>query len=107
MSESVRMQQIRKMLLTDAEDDFLNYALALELEKEGKPQEAIDVIEHLILRNPAYSGAYYKLGGLLEQTGQKEKAITVYLKGIKITARQKNEKALRELREALQNAEEE
>jgi tetratricopeptide (TPR) repeat protein len=106
MNESMRLQEIRKMLLTEPQDEFLNYALALELEKDGKPNLAIEILEKILIFNEEYSGAYYKLGALFAQTGQKEKALAVYQKGIEITTKQKNDKKRRELREALQNLEE-
>jgi tetratricopeptide (TPR) repeat protein len=106
MSES-RIDQIRKMLLAEPQDEFLLYALALELEKEGQVPLAIEGIEALLDRNEQYSGAYYKLGELLEKTGQKAKAHEVYLKGLEITRKQNNRKAFGELNEALQNLEDE
>jgi tetratricopeptide (TPR) repeat protein len=89
------------MLLSEPLDDFLNYALALEYEKEGKIREAIDQIEAVLKRNEHYSGAYYKLAGLLEQIGQTSQAVEVYKRGMEIN--RNNRKAYNELQEALQN----
>lgn len=93
------------MLLSEPEDDFLNYALSLEHEKEGDLPEAIRILESILLRNENYSGAYYKLGSLLEQTGEKQKAGAIYRKGMEITKRRNEHKAFGELNEALQNLE--
>jgi tetratricopeptide (TPR) repeat protein len=103
--ESTRMQQIRHMLLSEPEDEFLNYAFALELEKSGALSEAIKVIEGILLKNETYTGAYYKLGNLFEQTGQKQKAMDTYRKGMEMTKNKNERKAFNELNEALQNLE--
>ena len=99
------MQQIRQMLVSEPEDEFLNYALALELEKEGLVSEAIRTIESILLKNENYTGGYYKLGNLYEQNGQKQRAIEIYRKGMDVSKRQKESKAFGELNEALQNLE--
>jgi len=95
------------MLLTEPGDAFLQYALALELEKEGDILSAIVSIKDLLRKNEDYLGAYYKLGGLLDQMGQKVKAKEVFLKGMIVAQSQNNTKTYRELNEALQNLEEE
>ncbi len=105
--ESSRLDKIKEMLESEPGDSFLRYAFAIELEKEGKMEESIYQIEHLLQTTPLYSGAYYKLGQLLELTGQKKKAADVYNKGIAVAQQLGQAKALRELREALQNLEDE
>ena len=103
--EVSRMQQIRQMLLSEPEDEFLNYALALEYEKEGKLPEAIAAISAILMKNENYTGAYYKLGQLHEQQGDLQKAMEVYRKGIQLTKLRNERKAFGELSEALQNLE--
>ncbi|HEY6161256.1 MAG TPA: tetratricopeptide repeat protein [Bacteroidia bacterium] len=94
------------MLIKEPDDAFLNYALAIELEKENKITEAIAVMEKIIERDENYLGAYYKLGKLYEAIAQKEKAAATYQKGIAIARAQFNTKTLNELNEALQQLEE-
>ena len=94
------------MLIKEPHDAFLNYAFALELEKENKVTEAVKVIEKIIERDEDYLGAYYKLGKLYEALGQKEKAASTYERGITIARKQFNNKTLNELNEALQQLEE-
>jgi len=89
------------MLEKEPNDSFLNYAFALELEKENKTYEAIFIIEKIILLDKNYLGAYYKLGKLFETISQNEKAKQIYLAGIEIAKQQKNTKTLNELSEAL------
>jgi predicted Zn-dependent protease len=101
-----RIDAIKEMLLKEPEDAFLNYALALELEKENKITEAIAVIGTIIARDENYLGGYYKLGKLHEAAGEKEKARTVYENGVLIARKQKNAKTMNELNEAIQQLEE-
>jgi tetratricopeptide (TPR) repeat protein len=104
--ENTRLQQIRILLASEPEDEFLNYALALELEKDGKPEEAIGILQQLLSKSDNYLGAYYKLGNLLEQCGRPEEARAVYTKGIAIASHQCQMKTLAELKEVLQQMDE-
>jgi predicted Zn-dependent protease len=97
-----RIDALKEMLAKEPDDAFLNYALALEFEKEDKIADAIRIIEQVLHRDRNYLGAYYKLGGLYERQGDKEKAAAVYQDGITIARSQKNSKTLNELNEALQ-----
>lgn len=102
-----RLQQIKKMLETEPNDSFLNYALALEYAKADDLQRAIQLIEEIIRRDKNYLGAYYELGKYYELTSQPEKAINIYKRGIAIALQQKNRKAQMELNEALLQLEDE
>ncbi|MFT5667905.1 MAG: tetratricopeptide (TPR) repeat protein [Vicingaceae bacterium] len=96
-----RIEEIKKMLKTDKQDSFLTYALALEHEKVGNTREAISIIEELIKVDPAYLGAYYKLGALYESKGKFDKAISIYNVGIKLANEKNDNKTKGELEEAL------
>ncbi|MCD6068635.1 MAG: hypothetical protein K0S33_3461 [Bacteroidetes bacterium] len=101
MKETERLKQIREMLEKEPGDDFLNYALAVEWEAAGEPQQAIAQLKKLLERNVEYLGAYYKLGKLLEETGSTEQALEVYNKGLELAQKQNNKKAAGELSEAI------
>ncbi len=103
---STRLQQLLQMLETEPNDSFLNYALALEFGKENNFRKAIELIETLLIRDENYLGAYYQLGKYYEQTGNVEKAIATYNKGIAIAKKQNNRKTLGELNEAMMMLEE-
>lgn len=94
------------MLEKEPNDSFLNYALAIELEKENKIPEAISLLEKILARNENYLGAYYKLGKLYETANEKQKAKQVFFHGAEVARIQKNIKALAELNEALEMLEE-
>ena len=96
-----RIDQISEMLTKDPEDSFLRYALALEYDKKGDSDKAIELINQLLERTPEYLGAYYKLGQLFEEKGEFKKAIAIYKKGIVLAEANKENKAKGELNEAL------
>lgn len=96
-----RIEQLKKMLETEPDDSFLNYALALEYAKINDLGKAIGLIEAIISRDKNYLGAYYELGKYYELSSQPERAIDIYKKGIEIALQQKNRKAQLELNEAL------
>ena len=96
-----RLQQIENMLKDEPDDSFLTYALALEYVKMNELSKAIEIIETLLNRDENYLGAYYQSGKLYEETGQIDKAIVAYKKGIAIAQKQNNKKTLSELNQAL------
>lgn len=96
-----RINTLLQMLEKEPHDSFLNYALALELHKSGKIEEAIARIEGVIARDKDYLGAYLQLGQLHEETGNGNKALATYQNGTIIAQKQNNHKALSELNEAI------
>ena|SRR5690554_775021 len=107
MNKLDRLEEIKKMIKTDPNDSFLTYALALEYEKIGKINKAIDIIEALIKTDPDYLGAYYKLGQLYEIKNNLKAAEKIYRKGIELAEEKNDNKTKGELEEALWLIEEE
>ncbi|MBN8701612.1 MAG: tetratricopeptide repeat protein [Bacteroidetes bacterium] len=101
MSETKRVTLLLEMLKNDPNDVFLIYALALEHAKEERLEEAIGLLEKAHSINESYLPAYYQLGKLYEQTGESQKAIQIYRKGIFIANSKKDMKTIGELEEAL------
>ncbi len=99
--DTSRLEMIEQMLKKDPSDDFLVYAAALENQKLGKLQKAIELLAGLKERSPSYLGTYYQLGKLLEETGKESEAIETYRAGIPIAREQNDMKASGELNEAL------
>lgn len=99
--ENLRLNQIMEMLKADPEDEFLNYALAIEFEKSGEINQAIKQLQGMIEKNENYLAAYYKLGKLFEEVSRSEDAKVIYAKGQEIAKQQNNKKAFGELAEAL------
>jgi thioredoxin-like negative regulator of GroEL len=48
MQETERLLQIKEMLEKEPNDDFLNYALAVELEASGNTNEAIKQLQNFV-----------------------------------------------------------
>jgi len=77
-----RIEKLKEYLKTAQKDSFLQHALALEYIKKGDDEEARKLFVEILLREPTYIGSYYHLAKLLERTGEREKAITIYDKGM-------------------------
>ncbi len=101
-----RFDLLKEMLQKDPEDNFLNYALALEYSRQSEVSKAIRIIETILEKDAEYLPAYYQLGKLYEQEAMIEKAIDIYKKGIEIAKHHSNLKTMGELTEALMILEE-
>ena len=89
------------MLKDDPEDNFLRYAISLELNKAGRIHDAIRSLNEIQKDDPDYLATYYQLGQFHEQIGQPDKAKSQYEKGVEIALAQREMKILAELREAI------
>ena len=93
---------LEEFVALDPSDSFSRYALALELEKEGKPQEAVPQLREVIARDPGYVAAYQHLGRLLAQSGNTEEAGDVYSRGLEAAIAANDQRARSEIQEALE-----
>ena len=48
MSQKTRRETLEQMLAADPKDTFLRYGLAMELAREGKPDEAVTALCQLL-----------------------------------------------------------
>lgn len=96
------------MLLTfheqDPGDAFTQFAIAQEYRKRGQDKEALAFLERLVVDQPQYTGTYYHLGKLYEETGRTDEAVATYQKGVAVAQAQRNFKDLSELQDALLHA---
>ncbi len=92
---------IQKMLENNPNDSFLMYAASLELNKRGKTEQAMSLLDKIIAQDPDYLGAYYQFGKMLESVDQIKQAIDVYKAGKIIASAANDNKTLSELNEAL------
>jgi Tfp pilus assembly protein PilF len=97
-----RREMLEEFVAHDANDSFSRYALALELEKDGKRQEAVTQLKEVIARDPSYIAAYHQLGRLLAQGGLNEEARAAYQRGIEIATASGERRARSEMQEALE-----
>jgi Tfp pilus assembly protein PilF len=77
-----RIEKLKEYLKANGKDSFLQHALALEYIKIGKDEEAKDLFNEILRREPTYIGSYYHLGKLLERIGNTEKAVKIYERGM-------------------------
>lgn len=96
-----RIEQIKQMLVSEPQDDFLNYALAMEYMALAEHQKAFAIFSEILSRNKNYLAAYYQSGKCCEALNETEKAISIYKEGIKIAKAAANNKTLNELNEAV------
>jgi Tfp pilus assembly protein PilF len=77
-----KIEKLKEFLQTDPHDSFVQHALALEYIKAGNDEQARELFESIIEREPGYTGTYYHLAKLLERIGKPEAAIKIYEKGM-------------------------
>ena len=101
-----RLQQLQQFLSEDPTDPFNRYALAIEYQKTDV-QKSIELFRQLITENPKYIPTYYHFGKLLQENGDLKTAQEVFEIGINYALELNELKALRELRAALLELEDE
>ncbi|MEO7769173.1 MAG: tetratricopeptide repeat protein [Ferruginibacter sp.] len=101
-----RIEKLLEYMKTAGKDSFLQHALALEYIKVDKDEEARNLFNELLLREPTYVGSYYHLGKLLERAGDFDKAIRIYQRGMEEAKRAKDQHSFNELQGALEDIEE-
>jgi tetratricopeptide (TPR) repeat protein len=96
-----RREMLEEFVAQDPNDSFSRYALALELEKEGRELEAIPHLQEVIARDPNYIAAYYHLGRMLARMGQIEDARATYRRGLDAASAATDQRTRSEIQEAL------
>ena len=102
-----RIEKLLEFMKTAEKDSFLQHALALEYIKIGKDDEARNLFNEILLREPTYIGSYYHLGKLLERVGDKDRAVRVYERGMEEARTAKDNHSYAELQAALEDLEDE
>lgn len=101
-----RIEKLLEYMKTSGKDSFLQHALALEYIKIGKDEEARELFNEILLREPTYVGSYYHLAKLLERAGDFERAIRVYKRGMEEARKADDNHTYNELQGALEEIEE-
>jgi tetratricopeptide (TPR) repeat protein len=94
-----RIKQLQKFYEEDPLDPFNLYALALE-HLNFDPGKTQSLFEILLNDHKDYVPTYYHAAKLCQERGQREKAIRIFELGISVAEKQKDNKALRELKSA-------
>lgn len=74
---TTRLEQLRGMLAEEPDDAFIRYAIALELKRAGRMEEAANDLEALLMNDPKYIACYYQLALILVDLGRAPEAIHV------------------------------
>lgn len=72
-----RLAQLQELLRDEPGDAFLRYAIALELNRLGRMDEAITGLQELLLNQPEHVPSYYQLAMLLGEMSRTSEAIAV------------------------------
>ncbi|UEG49067.1 hypothetical protein LK994_10535 [Ferruginibacter lapsinanis] len=97
-----RISKLKEYLAANDKDSFLQHALALEYIKIGNDEDARNLFNEILLREPTYIGSYYHLGKLLERVGDVKKAMLIYERGMFEAKRAGDNHAYNELQGALE-----
>ena len=96
-----RKEMLEEFLAADPNDSFSRYALALELEKESRLDDAIAQLQEVVSRDANYVAAYYHLGRLLAKASDEAAALEVYKRGLDIASKANDQKTRKEIQEAI------
>ena len=99
-----RVELLKKFHDEDANDPFPLYGLAMEYVHE-LPDEAWALFDTLLSQHPDYLPVYYTAAHFLLEQGNEDQSKVLLRKGIELSIIQKNDKATRELRSALEQLE--
>ena len=103
--ENKRLAQLKEFLKAEPNDPFLKYAIATEFVSMGDFETARDHFEALKNEHPDYIGTYYHFAQTLLNLGDEAGAIEVLKEGIPIAQAAGNRKAVNEMREVLEDPE--
>jgi thioredoxin-like negative regulator of GroEL len=97
-----RKETLEEFVAADPDDSFSRYALALELEKEGREADAVVQFREVIARDSGYVATYYHLGKVLARQGHVDEARDVYRDGILAATAANDQRTRTEIQEALE-----
>ena len=82
---SDRIAVFEQMLEADPSNTMVMFGLAKEYEKLGRHEDVIRVLEDYLSKAEDEGNAYGTLAAAYEKTGNREKAIETYRKGIDVS----------------------
>lgn len=93
------MEQLRGMLAEDPTDQFVRYAIALELKSAGAMEDAASDLTTLLRDAPDHVPSYYQLALILAELGRVEEAVATCERGAEQARAVGDRKALAEIME--------
>jgi thioredoxin-like negative regulator of GroEL len=100
LSES-RREKLETMLANEPEDQFLRYALAMELDKAGETEKGLDLFSGLTRGDPPHVSAFFMAGQMLARVSRVDEARSFLRDGIEEARRQGDSHAAGEMSEFL------
>ncbi|MEH0155379.1 tetratricopeptide repeat protein [Limibacter armeniacum] len=94
-----RLDKLFEFQKEDPNDPFIIYAIANEYNGHDN-ETALKYYNQLLDEHENYTGTYYHVAALYTQLGDREKAESIYKKGILICQQEKDRHALSELQRA-------
>ena len=82
---SDRIAVFEQMLEADPSNTMVMFGLAKEYEKLGRHEDVIRILENYLSKAEDEGNAYGTLAAAYERTGNREKAIETYRKGIDVS----------------------
>lgn len=101
MSTPSRRQKIEAMLADEPNDQFLRYCLANELQKEGEPEAAINLLRGLMQERPPHVASFFRSGQMLAGLARIDEARAALREGIEAARTQGDAHAAGEMAEFL------
>lgn len=101
MTVSNRRQKIEAMLAQDPADQFLRYALAMELDKEGSSDRSIELFRGLMQDPSPHVPSFLMAAQQLTRLDRIDEARAVLRTGVEEARRQGNSHAASEMSELL------
>ena len=96
-----RREKLQGMLVSDPEDQFLRYALAMELDKEGESEQSLELVRGLTQGDPPHVAAFFMAGQMLARISRVDDARQFLRDGIEEARRQGDSHAAGEMSEFL------
>lgn len=91
------IQQLERLLAADPNDPFVLYAMAIELAKAGKHEDALAFFDRCIAADRLYCYAYFHKGRSLEALGRRADLQTTLSAGVNAAREAGDGKALSEI----------
>jgi predicted Zn-dependent protease len=101
MPEQTRREKIEALLKLEPHDQFLRYGLAVELDNEGRTDEALALFRGLMADQPPHVASYFRGAQLLAKLDEISAARAALRDGIEAARREGNSHAAGEMAELL------
>lgn len=102
-----KIKLLAQAVSRNPDDSFSKFALALELIKSDRVDQALVLFESIYRNEPSYLGVYYHLGKLYQHLERTEDAEKCFSEGIDLAKQQNEARTRSELQEALLQLKEE